>query len=142
MKFENILILLFSWLKKRLMTNQAYTAPGKEADMLQGRNVPPQVPVSDHTYTASARGKNDSVKTRPIPTQEEISKQTMEGSLPKCSARSIQNLRNAVIWSEILAPPLALREDEAENCLPAHAGKHNCVSTIICKDTRNSGRNM
>ncbi|MCK5324143.1 MAG: hypothetical protein KAJ45_08340, partial [Desulfobulbaceae bacterium] len=60
MKFENILILLFSWLKKRLMTDQAYTAPGKEADMPQGRRiVPPRVPVSDHTYKASAWGKND-----------------------------------------------------------------------------------
>ena len=114
MKFENILILLFSWLKKRLMTDQAYTAPGKEADMPWGRSVPPQVPVSDHTYTASVRGKNDDVKKRPIPIQNDISEQTMEGSLPKCSARSIQNLRNAVIWSEILAPPLALREDEAK----------------------------
>ena len=111
MKFENILILLFSWLKKRLMTDQAYTAPGKEADMLQGRIVPPRVPVSDHTYKASSRGKNDDIENRPIPIKDEISKQTMEGSLPKCSARSIQNLRNAVIWSEILAPPLALRED-------------------------------
>ena len=114
MKFENILILLFSWLKKRLMTEQAYTAPGREADMLQGMSVPPKVPVSDHTYTASAWGKNDDIENRPIPIQDEISEQTMEGSLPKCSARSIQNLRNAVIWSEILAPPLALREDETK----------------------------
>lgn len=114
MKFENILILLFSWLKKRLMTDQAYPAPGKEADMLQGRSVPPRVPVSDHTYTASSRGKNDDVKNRPIPIQDEISKQTRDAPLPKCSARSIQNLRNAVIWSEILAPPLALREDETK----------------------------
>ena len=114
MKFENILILLFSWLKKRLMTDQAYTEPGKEADMPWGKSVPPRVPVSDLTYTASARGKNDAVKNRPIPIQDEISKQTGEGSLPKCSARSIQNLRNAVIWSEILAPPLALREDETK----------------------------
>ena len=114
MKFENILILLFSWLKKRLMTDQTYTAPGKEADMLQGRSIPPQVPVSDLKYTASAWRENDDIENRPIPIQDEISEQTMEGSLPKCSARSIQNLRNAVIWSEILAPPLALREDEAE----------------------------
>ena len=119
MKFENILILLFSWLKKRLMTDQAYTAPGKEADMPQGRNVPPQVPVSDHTYTASARGKNDDVENRPIQAQDEISKQTMAAPLPDSSTRSIQNLRNAVIWSEILAPPLALREDEANNALRA-----------------------
>ncbi|MEA1934343.1 MAG: hypothetical protein U9N60_07935 [Thermodesulfobacteriota bacterium] len=112
MKFENILILLFSWLKKKLMTDQAYTEPGKEADMLWGRSVPPQVPVSDHTYTASSRGENDDVKNRPIPIQDEISEQTMDAPLPDSSARSIQNLRNAVIWSEILAPPLALREDE------------------------------
>ena len=114
MKFENILILLFSWLKKRLITDQAYTEPGKEADMPWGRSVPPQVPVSDLTYRASARGKNDDVKNRPIPIQDEISEQAMKGSLSKCSVCSIQNLRNAVIWSEILAPPLALREDEAE----------------------------
>ena len=114
MKFENILILLFSWLKKRLITDQAYTEPGKEADMPWGRSVPPQVPVSDLTYRASSRGKNDAVKNRPIPIQDEISEQAMKGSLLKCSVCSIQNLRNAVIWSEILAPPLALREDEAE----------------------------
>ncbi|MEA2083712.1 MAG: hypothetical protein U9O82_05610 [Thermodesulfobacteriota bacterium] len=103
MKFENILIQLFTWLKKRLMEAEpAFTALGIEADKPLGRSIPPKVPVSN----------DNDINIMPIPIQDEISGQTIDASLPKCSARSIRNLRNAVIWSEILAPPLALREDE------------------------------
>lgn len=121
MKLDNIYILLLaiylvwrflSWRRKKLLTYRAPTAPGKEDYRPRARSVPPQVPVSDDMYTAPAWEENDDTEIRPIPKQDKICEQRTDAPLPKSSARCIRYLRNVVIWSEILASPVALRDEE------------------------------
>ncbi len=123
MKFDDIYILLLviyfvwrflSWRRKKLLTYRSGNAPGRDDNRRQAKSVPPQVPVSDDMYPASAWEENDDTEIRPMPTQDKISGQTTDAPLPNSStcSCSIQDLRNAVIWSEILAPPLALRDEE------------------------------
>jgi len=59
--------------------------------------------------------KTPSPKIKPAPVKvvaESIEPAVSEKEIrPKCLAYGVQDLRRAVIWSEILAPPLALRDE-------------------------------
>ena len=121
MKLDNIYILLLviyviwrflSWRRKKLLTYRASTVPGKGDDRPRPRIVPPRVPVSDDMYPALDREENDDTEIRPIPTPDKISEQTTDEPLPTSLPHSIRDLQNGVIWYEILAPPLALRDDK------------------------------
>jgi hypothetical protein len=60
-------------------------------------------------------GKTPSPKIKPAPVKvvaESIEPAVSEKEIrPKGLSYGMQDLRKAVIWSEILAPPLALRDD-------------------------------
>ncbi len=85
------------------------TPPVKPVRVVQKeKRAKKQPPISESKTIDTKR------KEKPAPAQPTVTQK----SLPKKHSGSVhQNLRNAIIWSEILAPPLALRHDRENESL-------------------------
>ncbi len=87
--------------------------PSREGDvwkMLTG-----QTPAPGHERTPSAPDLvEEPIEPPPGPMQAflDVEPETIEPSLEKIPRRAtVSDLRNAVVWAEILGPPVALRKD-------------------------------
>jgi hypothetical protein len=121
--WKNILLDAYEQIQREIKTAQEqkqaqYDKPGKAPETSKSDTLlwekealiptPPPIPISKEIKKKKAAA--------PPPIKPEIVKlqepKVIKADLPLIKKPTIQDLRKAVVWSEILAPPVALRENQ------------------------------